>query len=329
MVLRGTSIAIESIPTPRVRRGEVLARVLATGICGSDLHAVQFYEELGRGDPRGIVLGHEFIAEIVEVGEGVSGWSPGARVTSCPRLLTPEVPAGFTKFGFTAEIHGSYAEYMLLSADILVPVPDHVPTSLAIATEPASVGLHAVHRSHWQPGEHVAILGAGPIGLMVLLWLKSMGAEHVTVSDPSEVRRELARSVGADLVVDPRSEDLSALIAAAKGGPPPLVFDAVGAVGSINASIDLAADQGRVVVVGACITEDRFQPYTALRKELQLQFVLAYSLEEFSESMEAISSGRIAPAPLVTRSVPFASVIQEFESLANPRDCKVIVDFTR
>ncbi len=339
MVLRDKELLLEEVPLSEPGPMQVLARVLACGICGSDLHAARFLDDwiagVRAGGPAaaatfepsdGMVMGHELVAEIVRPGPGAEQWTPGTRVTSMPVLLSP---GAFHSIGYSLAAPGAYGEYLLLSAPLLLRVPDHLPDHVAATTEPCAVGLHAVRQAKMQPSEHALVMGAGPIGLMTLLWLKKTGVRHVTVSDFAAPRRALAATLGADLVVDPAEPSAANAVAAAAGAPPPVVFECVGVEGTIQEAVELVARQGRVVVVGVCMRPDTIRPMAAITKHLTLQFVLGYTADEYAESLAAIADGSVDPAPMVTRRVTLDELPATFQALANPRDCKVVLAFGR
>jgi len=338
MVLRAGALAMEDVATPEPGPGQVLARVLACGICGSDLHAAKFLDAMAEATRRsggslwdedekakGIVMGHEFVAEVVRAGPGAEAWEPGTRVTSIPVLPDPGTASGAIALGYSTRYPGAYAEYVILSALLLQRVPDSVPDSVAATTEPCAVGLHAVREARMEPGERALVMGAGPIGLMTLLWLKKEGVRGVAVSEYAGPRRELARVLGADLVIDPAEGDVGGAFAAAFGAAPQVVFECVGVEGTLGQAMELVARSGRVVVVGVCMNEDRIFPMVGINKHLTVQFVLGYTPGEFTEALAALSDGSIDTAPLVTRSVGLADLPEVFASLADPRDCKVVV----
>src|SRR5438067_1486388 len=242
MVMRRSGLAVEEVERPRPGPGQVLARVRACGVCGSDLHFARFGAELvaeaRAGNfalgatidlEAGVVMGHEFMAEVVEAGPGVEGWAPGTRVTSVPALIDPSMPNGSHAIGYS-HYPGAYGEYIVMSAPLLLRVPENVPDHVAATTEPCAVGLHAVRMAKLQPGERALIIGAGPIGLMTLLWLKQAGVQQVTVSEYAAPRRELAARLGANRVLNPADEDVAQRLEA-EGGAPEVVFECVGIEG--------------------------------------------------------------------------------------------------
>jgi threonine dehydrogenase-like Zn-dependent dehydrogenase len=140
MVFRNNDIAVEEIERPAPGPGQVLARVRACGICGSDLHFARYAEEMlgvtRASDPagwsamdlgKGVVMGHEFVAEVAELGPGVEGWSPGDRVTGIPVIVDQSAPRGMQSIGYSSNFPGAYGQYIIMSAPLLLRVPDNVP----------------------------------------------------------------------------------------------------------------------------------------------------------------------------------------------------------
>ncbi len=355
MMLRGRELAIEEIDRPKPGPGQVLGRVLACGVCGSDLHAAKHMDQMvaaSRLSPAGvavsdagpgIVMGHEFVCEVVEMGEGVTGWELGARVTSMPVLLTPGSATGVTAIGYSPVHAGAYGEYIVLSAPLLLRVAEHVSDAIGATTEPCAVGLHAVRMAKLRGNEDILVMGAGPIGLMTLLWLKKDGARFVAVSDPSPERRALATKLGADRVYDPTEVNLEAALAAdltppdrdttpSYGRPatkpaPAVVFECVGIPGTLHTAMTLVQTRGTVVVVGVCMQPDTITPLLGINKQLALQFVLGYTGPEYAEALAAITDGSVDTSPLVTRTVSLDELPATFTALADPSDCKVVLSF--
>lgn len=273
------ALRIEEIPQPQPGPGEVLARVTAAGVCGSDLHFAHHADTLAGSAGayatadlgKGVVMGHEFVAEIAALGHGVDGWQPGDRVVG------PSTAGS----GYSSIANGSYGEYLIMPAARLLRVPDGQPNRVIALTEPGSVALHAVREARVQPGESVLIMGAGPIGLLTLLWLKRDGY-RVAVSDPAQARRDLAAALGADLVLDSAAQDFRPRLR--EFGAPPVVFECVGAIGTLQQAIFNVERRGRVIVVGICVEEDRLRPEIAVAKHLTLQFVFGMTPKEFADS---------------------------------------------
>jgi threonine dehydrogenase-like Zn-dependent dehydrogenase len=176
-----------------------------------------------------------------------------------------------------------------------------------------------------QSGEHAVVMGAGPIGLMTLIWLKQEGVKHVTVSDYAPARRELAAKLGADLVVDPAATNVADAVVAGAGKAAPVVFECVGVEGTLRQAMELVDRGGRVVVVGVCMKEDRIFPMVGINKQLTLKFVLGYTPMEYAEALAALGDRKIDTSPMITRTVGLDGLVDAFEALADPHDCKIVV----
>ena len=339
-VMRGDKIVVDDVPDPVPQFGQALVRILACGICGSDLHFLKHGPRMAEltdeiesegpmsGTPldlsRDIIMGHEFSAEILGYGPDTIGPPPGPVVTSMPVMLTM---GGLVSLAYNNDFPGGYAEQMLLSPPLLVPVPDGVDHRRAALTEPLAVGLHAVARSGIVPGEAAVVLGCGPVGLAVVAGLALAGVEPIVAADYSPRRRELAAGLGAHLVCDPASEPAVQAWRRVDGRRPLVIFEAVGVPGMIDAAVRDAPRQARVVVVGVCMEPDTFQPFFAIAKELSLQFVLGYEPTEFNRALEVIADGTVDVAPLITGVVDLDGVPDAFEELGHPDlHAKILVE---
>ncbi|WP_066916546.1 zinc-binding dehydrogenase [Mycobacterium interjectum] len=331
-VLRdGRMVYRDDVPEPVPGPGQVLVGVKACGICGSDLHFAAHGDEVvemtaqvaaGAGGMAvdlnsDVFMGHEFSAEVLEAGPDTETHPPGTLVTSLPLLLSA---GGVEPIVYSNSTIGGYAERMLLSAPLLMPIPNGLDLKHAALTEPMAVGLHAVNKSNIQPGETALVLGCGPIGIAIVASLRARGVENIVAADFSPKRRELATAMGAHQTVD-----------AAQGSPfdtvnPAVVFEAVGVPGIIDDVLRRARPGTRLVVAGVCMQPDTVHPFFAIAKEINVQFVLAYNPEEFADSLRALAEGEIDVTPLITGEVGLEGVGQAFDDLADPeRHCKILV----
>jgi len=351
--MRQQKLVVADVPMPALGPGDVLVRTLACGICGSDLHALKHAEkfvETSRraGNPfvmdlgRDVVMGHEFCAEIVEHGPGTTkALKAGARVCSRPTLMRPTGPQSI---GYSNDNPGGYGEYMRLSEALLLEVPNGLSTEHAALTEPMAVGVHAVAKARLQPDDAPLVIGCGPVGLAVIAALRLAGVRPIVAADFSKRRRELAVALGADVVVDPaastpwQSWREAAVYRDASRAPalppwlpgpavrPAVVFECVGVPGVLD-QVMVAAPRGtRIVVVGVCMEPDTIHPMLGISKELNLQFVLGYTPEEFAATLGHIAEGAIPAAPLITGTVGIDGVAGAFEALGSPeRHAKILV----
>jgi threonine dehydrogenase-like Zn-dependent dehydrogenase len=290
-------------------------------------------------------MGHEFCAEILDYGPGAAppGLLPvGSRVCAMPMLI--RYGAGVS-VGYSNDVPGGYGERMVLTEAMCLPVPEGLPTDYAALTEPMAVGLHAVEMSGLTTEDVPLVIGCGPVGLAVIAALKLKGAAPVIAADFSPARRTLAESMGADVVIDPAVHSpytswREAAATSAQGEraevnpltgekllPPGLFFECVGIPGVIDQMM-VGAERGcRFVIVGVCMESDPIRPLLAIGKELNLQFVLAYTPEEFAATLGHIAEGRLPVAPLITGHVGVDGVAGAFTELKNPENhAKVIVE---
>lgn len=324
---------VDDIPVPLPGPGEVLVKTRACGICGSDLHAALHTEDfvatsretggafkLTTFDP--VVLGHEFCAEIIEYGPKTSAkYQVDQLVCSVPMLKRPTPLA----LGYSNEAPGGFAEFMVLSEDLLLPVPAGIPASAAALTEPLAVGYHAVNKANLDGSEAALVIGAGPVGLAVITALKAQGVGPIVAADYSPGRRKFALRQGADIVCDPavdepfREEDLR--------GRKTVVFECVGVPGILDNIFINAKPNTRIVIVGVCLQTDHIRPLVAINKELSLQFVLGYSIDEFATSLKNICDGKFDVADLVSHKIGLLEVADTFTALRDPEHhAKVIVE---
>ncbi len=336
-VAAGRGVEVREVPPPVPGPGQVLAVPLATGICGSDLHLVDAYDERGPGVPP-IVMGHEFCAEVIEGGPGAERIRPGTRVVSVPYARGPQVPE---LLGLSPVLPGGFGERMVLDEELLLGVPDHLPDEVAALTEPLAVGVHAVAVGRVRRGDVALVVGCGPIGLCVIGALKAEGHGPVVACDVSPGRRAVAEELGADVVVDPgrfspyghwrelgfeEAAPSPLLDEAAPRGGRVVAFECVGVPGVLQQVIDGVPRHSRLVVVGACTRPDTLVPVSAVVKELTLSFVFAYRRSEFARALELLADGRVLGAPLVTGHVDLDGVPAAFDELRRAnRQVKVVV----
>jgi (R,R)-butanediol dehydrogenase/meso-butanediol dehydrogenase/diacetyl reductase len=319
-------LALETVPDPTPEPGQMVLRVRACGICGSDLHLHQA-AALGAG----AVMGHEFCGEVME---SAGGFRAGERVCALPVLscgscqrcrsgLGAFCSTG-TPLGLGAQ-PGAFADYVAVVPHQAVRLPAGVDDALGALVEPLAVGLHAVNVARVRRGESCLVIGAGPIGLAIAMWARTFGAGEVVVSEGVAVRRDLAERIGATAVIDPATESLPEAVARQFPEGPDVVFEAVGLPGLIQRAIDVVRFRGRVVVAGACLGPDTIQPIPTMIKEASLHFVLAYEKDDFQYAVDMLDDGRISPGVMITDRIGLEDVPGAFKALENPEGhCKVI-----
>ena len=328
----GAPLVIENIPDPVPGPTDLILKVHASGICGTDLHwSDSTLSDHGwRKLDHGAVMGHEFSGEVVEIGGEARGdWKVGDRVCAMPQIGCGVCPACFAgkphrcvelQHRGTLGLPGAYAEFARVGSSETVHLPDALNYRQGALVEPLAVGLHAVDRARLQSSETVLIVGAGPVGLSVALWCRFFGSRHVVVSDLAASRAERAGDFGATAMINASKEDVASRFEMITGGPPHIVFDCVGVEGSLQISIDLAPVDARVVVVGLCMGADTIFPAVAFIKELDLRFVFAYRKRDFEMTISMLESGRIIVDEMVTNCVGFDAFTKAFQDLKRPSD---------
>jgi (R,R)-butanediol dehydrogenase / meso-butanediol dehydrogenase / diacetyl reductase len=322
----GGRLVIRDVPQPLLGHNELLLKVAFTGICGSDLHAV---ETPGYLQPN-TIMGHEFTGEVVA--STSPHWTIGARVAANPYWVC-EVCASGCKchtgadpacanscfMGFRPDVPGAYADYVRIRASQAIALPDNVSLRNGALMEPLAVARHAVDVCGDMQGHSVLVIGGGPIGLGVLLMALEAGATRVIVSEPDAARRACAVQLGATDAIDPLTEDLPAAMTRIGVGAPDIVFECVGAPGFLQQTIDVMARRARAVIVGVCMIEDRLLPRSAIRKEATLKFVLGYTMDDFHHVSRYLADHADRAGAMVSRVVPLDALPEVFDQLRSQK----------
>jgi threonine dehydrogenase-like Zn-dependent dehydrogenase len=269
------------------------------------------------------VMGHEYCCEVLDLGPGCSNLTVGDIVVSLPVAFDT---AGLHAVGFSNIYNGGYAELMVLNEMVGIKVPAGLGADIAAMTEPLAVGVHAVAKSKITGNESAIVLGCGPVGLACIAELKMRAIGPIIAADFSSKRRALAEQLGADVVVDPRVTPAIEAWRHADGVRTPVIFEAVGVPGMIDQAMRMAPKNARILIVGACMQEDRFHPMLGIGRELSLQFAFGYEPIEFGSALQSIADGKVDLAPWVTATVGIDEIPQAFRDLANPEQhAKIMV----
>jgi (R,R)-butanediol dehydrogenase/meso-butanediol dehydrogenase/diacetyl reductase len=223
---------------------------------------------------------------------------------------------------------GAYAEYVRVRTSSLIRIPEGMSDQEAALVEPLAVGLRAVRLSGIRPGDVVAIIGAGPIGLVTLLWARQAGPKSIYVSEMSSQRAAMALRLGADRVFDPGREDPKIEIRNINGIGPDIVFECAGASATLQHAADVVRAGGRIMLVGLSMEPVQVQPFTWIGKEIALKGSLGYSAEEFALTVELLHQRKVDVKPLVTDIVSLPDLPEVFQALKRPTtQIKVLLGF--
>ena len=317
-------LRIEPVAEPATGAGQVMVRVRAGGICGSDLH---YYQDGGFGTVRvrePMVLGHEVAGVVLEVGAGVTRVAPGDHVAVDPSLPCGQCRycrAGMARHCLDMRFYGSamrmphvgggFREVLVCAEVQAVPVPPGLPLEHAAFAEPLAVCLHAVNQAGPMLGRRVLVTGCGPIGALAIMAARHAGAAEVVATDLADAPLAVARRIGADLAVNVAREPGGLDRFAADKGWFDVVIEASGS-GAALASV-LAVARPGAVVVRLGIGGDAALPMNVVTaKEIELRGSFRFDAE-FAVAAGFIASGAIDVAPLLTEVVPLDDAVRAFE----------------
>jgi L-iditol 2-dehydrogenase len=320
-------VELKKRPVPALAPGDVLVKVSAVGVCGSDTH---YYREGRIGEfvvESPLILGHEAAGTVVAVGTGVRDDLVGQRVSIEPQRPDPdseETRRGHynlcphMEFYGTPPIDGALCEYVTIGAAFAHPVPDSMSDAAAAMCEPLSVGIAALAKAGVSGGCRVLIAGAGPIGIMATQVARAFGATDVVVTDLDPSRRELAVRFGATATLDPRVDDMSGLGVDA-------FVDASGAAAAVRAGISAVRPAGRIVLVGMGAATMELPVQLIQNRELILTGVFRYA-NTWPTAIELVRSGRVDLDAMVTARYPLEKTAEALESDKVPGSIKSIVE---
>jgi L-iditol 2-dehydrogenase len=319
-------LRLEVLPRPEAGPGEVLLKVATVGTCGSDVH---YFVEGRIGDQvvtDPIIMGHEFSAWVEEPGEGVDGLQAGQLVAVEPAIscgvcesceqghpnLCPNVI-----FCGTPPVDGVFSEYTVMPAENCFPLPPEFGPAEGALLEPLGIAIHAVDLAHLRPGHTVAVLGAGPIGLLIAAVAKASGASEIYMTEPLVYRRRFALDYVANVALNPYEEDIVAAIQRLTGGRGvDVAFEAAGAPETFDQAAGVARIGGKVIVAGIP-SEDKmtFAASTTRRKGLTIKLVRRMK-HTYPRAIRLVQTGMVDVKPLATHAFPLERIAEAFEMVA-------------
>lgn len=332
LVMKGNwHLEVEDLPTPRPAGGEVAISVLATGICGSDLHG--FTGENGRRFP-GQVMGHETVGRVAELGAGADGAVEGGLREGQLVTVNPVIACGGCEacragaqqlcpsrrvIGVDPAIRSAFAETMTVPAGNVVVLPETMPAEYGALVEPLAVGHHAAVRGGCGPGDQVLVIGGGPIGQAAALGALRLGARQAVVSEPHPGRRALLAGLGIR-AVDPGAGELDALVRESLGDRPTMTLDAVGTGATVDDALAVTALGGRVVLVGMHAPRLELSAYAVSTQERALIGSFCYTADEFAQTARWVAETDIDLSALIEGHVGLDGAAAGFTALARGED---------
>jgi L-iditol 2-dehydrogenase len=320
------AIEIREAPKPVPAAGEVLLKVRRIGVCGSDIHV---YHGLHPYTSYPVVQGHEVSGIVAELGAGVSGIPIDATATFMPQIFCGTCPPcrsgqyhicdSLRVMGFQAP--GAAQDYFAVAADKIVLLPPSLSPEAGAMIEPLAVAVHALRRGGGVSGKKVVVIGAGPIGNLVVQAAKAQGAAEVLVMDRSAFRLGLARECGADHAIDSTGESLADAVSRCFGaGKADLILECVGAEATMTQAVASARKGTTIVVVGVFGAKPAVDLAMVQDRELSLVGTLMYRREDYEEAIELAASGRMALDRLVSDKFRFEDYLDAYRFIEKAAD---------
>jgi (R,R)-butanediol dehydrogenase / meso-butanediol dehydrogenase / diacetyl reductase len=323
-------VRLDDYARPEAGPKDVVVKMKAVGICGSDLSYIKFGGM--PAVPGGTTaLGHEGAGEVMEVGAEVSGIAVGDSVIVNPMMTPSNIGSGGPEGAFTEELLVREARL----GDSILPIPEGIPYDIAAMCEPLAVAMHGVNRADVKAGDKVVVFGCGPIGLGMILWLVDRGITDVVALDLAPERRERALALGARAALNPVEVDLRAELAKLHGEVPSYgrvgvgtdaFIDAAGAPNILTDVIMMAKFHAKLVVTAAYMRPIEFPVGRMLTSEMTITTAVGYPTE-MPDVIAAMPRLKDQIASMISHRLPFEKVMEGLEVAATPQSAKVMIEF--
>ncbi len=327
-------IVFREMETPKPSRGEVLVRVKRIGICGSDIH-VWDGEHKGIGYP--VTQGHEVSGMVEALGEGVGAFYIGQKVTIEPQIVCGKcylcrhgkynLCENLKVMGF--QTTGAASEYITAPAGRVTALPDDMSYDEGAMIEPLAVTVHAVKRFAPIAGTKAAVLGCGPIGILLAQSLKAIGAAKVLVTDINDYRLALAKQCGANYAVNTEKEDFGeAMVRYFGPDKADVIYDCAGNDITIGQAIRYARKGSKIILVAVFAKEAHVDLFTLNDHELDLDTTMMYRHEDYEDAIRLVNEGKIQLQPLISRHFPFRKYAEAYRYIKQNREStmKVLIE---
>jgi 2-desacetyl-2-hydroxyethyl bacteriochlorophyllide A dehydrogenase len=328
-------IKIKQVDDPIMHKGEILIKVKATGICGSDVHG--YLGTTGRRIPP-MIMGHEFSGDILEIGDDVTKFSLGDRVTVqpvnfcenceyCKQGLTNLCPN--KKFYGAMDTNGSMAEFISVPYKLIYKLPDSINYLKGTMIEPLAVAYRAVNQVQNIKGKNIFIVGAGTIGLLVLQVAKSKNPLKIFISDTDKNRLELAKKIGADFTINPIKDNLKDIInRETKNEGVDIAFEVVGLSATVQQAMTVLKIKGTCVWIGNSDKMINLNMQEIVTKELNIIGTYSYNHKQFGDSIKWLAEQDLDLDSIISKVVPLDKGPEMFKKLSENRNKLIKVILT-
>lgn len=327
---------MEEVPLPEIGPNDVLIKVRKTAICGTDVHIWQWDKWAQKTVPVPLVVGHEFVGEVAEVGSAVTDYTPGQRVAGeghivCGHCRNCRAGRGHlchNTLGVGVQRAGAFAEYIALPRQNVVPIPDDIPDEIAAIFDPLGNAVHTA-LSFDLVGEDVLVTGAGPIGIMGALVAHSVGARKVVITDISPARLELARKLGVEHTVNASEEplrDVMTRLGMTEGFD--IGLEMSGAAPAFRDMIDVMNNGGKIAILGIAPAGFEIDWNKVIFKMLHLKGIYGREMFETWYKMIALVQTRLDLQPLITHRIAAEDFNTGFDALIAGQAGKVVMNWS-
>lgn len=327
-------IAFNTVPVPEAKAGQMLVKIMKIGVCGSDIHVNHGKHPFTKYP---VTQGHEVSGRIEKIGEGVTGFSIGQKVT-----IEPQVVCGkcyccrHGKYNLCEELKvmgfqttGTASEYFAVDAAKVTPLPENLTYSEGAMIEPLAVTVHAARRFEDLSGSKVAILGCGPIGILLAQTCKAMGAQAVMVTDISDYRLELAKKCGADYAINTKTENFGdAMLRCFGPDKADVIYDCAGNDITMGQAITHSRKGSKIVLVAVYAGMANVDLAVLNDKELDLDSTMMYRHEDYIEAIKLVGEGKIQLKPLMSKHFAFKDYKSAYTYIDENQETtmKVLID---
>lgn len=332
--LGNKTFVVTDLPTPHAGPGELVLRNQVCGVCGTDVHI--YHGEPGSADVNPpVVLGHEYSGEVVEVGEGVTGFAVGDHVTVDPNIycghcaycqngkkqLCPSMEA----IGVTRD--GGFAQYSRIPASQAFKLEPTVPWEAAAMAEPLACCLHGIDLAGIQVGDKVCVVGGGAIGLLMVQLAKLSGASQIVLSEPNEKRRQVGLQLGANAALDPTRPDAQEAFAQVLDGGANVVIECVGNVPAVKSAFQFAGKGATVLLFSVPKVDATFDLplFDVYKKELTIKGSFV-NPDTHARAVALINSGKVDFGPIITHRFPLDQLPEAIAMQMSDASIKVVVE---
>ena len=330
-------IIFQEVPIPEPANNQVLLKIRRIGICGSDIHV---YHGLHPFTKYPVTQGHEVSGEIVKLGTDVKNFNVGQKVTVEPQVYCGECyPCTHGKYNLCENLKvmgfqttGTASEFFAVDASKVTPLPENMSFDDGAMLEPLAVTVHAAKRFPDIKGAKVAILGCGPIGILLAQSVKALGAEKVLITDVSDLRLELAKKVGVDFAVNTRNKDFGdAMIEVFGKDKADVIFDCAGNDITMGQAIKYARKGSTIILVAVFGKMANVDLAVLNDHELDLNTSMMYTHVDYLDAIKFVNEGKIQLAPLQTKHFPFKEFLAAYQYIDANRETtmKVLIDVDR